>query len=535
MTSLLLDLRHAARVLLKNSTATIVAVFTGALAIGATTASFTVVYSVLLRPLPYPSPNRLRAVWEVNHRGNYSALADPNFNDFRDRNRSFIAMAKYRGGIRSVTAMGEPTRTVMAMVSKDFFKVLATEPSLGRSFGPDETRLGGPPVVVVSHGYWMRSLGSSASLSTLHLRIEGRDYSVIGVMPEGFQFPAKVDLWAPAEVLPPRPSRTAHNWQAIARLRDDVTMAQATGDISGIAKDIIRNTPEQGDYLLADATTVPLQSSLTRRVGSTLYVLLGAVFFLLLIACANVTNLLLAQAAARERELAIRRALGAGHLRLIRQFVTEAIVLLTVSCAGGLLIARLGTGALLSLAPPDLPRLEDISMNRTVLVFAMALSALVAIVLGVVTATRAARRDARETLVDGSRGQAGSASSQRVGRAIVAVQMALTVVLLVGAALLGRSLQQALSIDPGFRTDGIIAMDLAMPSAGETREKARLSSFYADVFDRLRAIPGVDDVAATNAVPLDGGLADGLFALISPKDEPKTIDDIKALFQQKEK
>ena len=535
MASLFLDLRHAARVLLKNSTATIVAVFTLALAIGATTAIFTVVYGVLLRPLPYPAPDRLMAVWEVNHRGNYSALAEPNFNDFRDRNRSFIAMAKFRGGISSVTALGEPTRTVMAMVSRDFFKVLGTEPSIGRSFAPDETRVGGAPVVVVSHRYWMRSLGSSASLSALHLRIEGRDYSVIGVMPEGFQFPAKVDLWTPAEVMPPRSSRTAHNWQAIARLRDDVTLVQATSDISGIAKDIIRNSSEQGNYLLADATTVPLQSSLTRRVGSTLYVLLGAVFFLLLIACANVTNLLLAQAAARQRELAIRHALGAGHLRLIRQFVTEAIVLLTISCAGGLLIARLGTGALLSLAPPDLPRLEDVSMNRAVLSFAMALSALVAIVLGLLTATRAARRDARETLVDGSRGQAGSASSQRVGRAIVAVQMALTVVLLVGAALLGRSLQQALSIDPGFRTSGIIAMDLAMPSPGDAPEKARLSSFYADVFDRLRAIPGVDDVAATNAVPLDGGLADGMFAVISATDEPKTMDDIKALFQQKEK
>ena len=535
MTSLLLDLRHAARVLVKNATATFVAVFTLALAIGATTAIFTVVYGVLLRPLPYPSPDRLMAIWEVNHRGNYSALADPNFDDFRDRNRSFIAMAKFRGGISSVTAMGEPTRTVMAMVSRDFFKVIGTEPAVGRSFSVDEARVGGAPVVVVSHGYWMRSLGSSASLSTLHVRIEGRDYNVIGVMPAGFQFPARVDLWTPAEVLPVRTSRTAHNWQAIGRLRADVTIAQAASDVSAIAKNIIRNSSEQGDYLLADATTVPLQSSLTRRVGSTLYVLLGAVFFLLLIACANVTNLLLAQASARRRELAIRHALGAGHTRLVRQFVTEALVLLTISCAGGLLIAWLGTAALLSVAPRDLPRLEDVSLNWPVLTFAMGLSALVAIALGLLTAARAARRDPRETLVDGARGQTGGASTQRVGRAIVAAQMALTVVLLVGAALLGRSLQHALSIDPGFRTEGIIAMDLAMPSSGDAPEKARLSSFYADVFDRLRAIPGVEDVAAVNAVPLDGGLADGMFAVISPGEEPRTMDDIKGLFQQKEK
>jgi predicted permease len=535
MTSVLLDLRHGARMLVKNSTATIVAVFTLALAIGATTAIFTVVYGVLLRPLPYPSPDRLLAVWEVNHRGTYSALSDPNFNDFRDRNRSFTAMARFRGGIRSVTGNGEPTRTVVAMVSRDFFTVLGTQPSIGRSFGPEETRIGGAPVVVVSHRYWMQSLGSADNLSSLHLRIEGRDYSVVGVMPAGFQFPAKVEIWTPIEVIPERTSRTAHNSQAIARLRDDVSLAQATGDVSAIAKDIIRNSSEQGDYLLADATAVPLQSSLTRRVGSTLYVLLGAVCFLLLIACANVTNLLLAQAAARQRELAIRHALGAGHIRLVRQFLTEAVLLLTISCVGGLLIAWLGTGALLSLAPPDLPRLEDVSMNWAVLVFAMALSALVAIVLGLLTATRGARRDPRDTLVDGARGQAGGASSQRVGRTIVAAQMAMTVVLLIGAALLGRSLHRALSIDPGFRTDGIIAMDLSMPASDGPPEKARLSTFYVGVFDRLRAIPGVDEVAAVNAVPLDGGLADGMFAVISATDEPKTMDDIKRLFQQKEK
>jgi len=219
----------------------------------------------------------------------------------------------------------------------------------------------------------------------------------------------------------------------------------------------------------------------------------------------------------------------------VRQFVTEALVLVTMSCLGGLLIARLGTGALLSLAPADLPRLEDVSMNWAVLAFAMGLSALVAIGLGLLTAARAARRDPRETLVDGARGQAGGASSQRIGRAIVAAQMAMTVVLLVGAALLGRSLQHALSVDPGFRTDGIIAMDLAMPSTDDEPAKARLSTFYAGVFDRLRTIPGVDEVAAVNAVPLDGGLADGMFAVISATDDPKTMDDIKALFQQKEK
>ena len=532
MTSLLLDLRHAARVLIRSLGATAVNVFTLALAIGATTAIFTVVYGVLLRPLPYPSPDRLMAVWEVNHRGTYSRLADPNFDDFRDRNHTFTAVAKFTDWVTSISGTAEPVRATVAPVTRDFFTVLGIQPSFGRGITAEDARVGAEPVAVVSHRYWVQSLGAATSLSTFHLRIENRVYTVVGVMPSDFQFPAKADLWVPAELDAENRSRTSHNFQAVGRLRDGVTAAQAVADLSAIAKDIIRQSPEQGDYLMADATTVPLQRSLTRRVGTTLYVLLGAVFFLLLIACANVTNLLLAQAAARQRELAIRHALGAGRLRLIRQFVTEALTLLTISCLAGLLIAWLGTAALLSVAPADLPRLEDVSMNWAVLTFAMGLSALVAIALGLFTALRSTRRDPRDALADGSRGQTAGASSQRVGRIVVAAQMALTVVLLVGAALLGRSLLRVLSVDPGFRTDGIITMDLAMPDADDPQAKARLTSFFHDLFERLHAIPGVEEVAAANAVPMDGGLPDGLFAVLTSKKTPR-IDELKALFQDK--
>jgi predicted permease len=535
MPSVRLDVRHAVRVLVRNLSATAVAVFTLALAIGATTAIFSVVYGVLLQPLPYPAPDRLMAIWEVNHRGTYSRLADPNFDDFRDRNRTFSAVAKYADGVTSVAGTAEPTRSTVAMVTKDFFKVLGVQPSLGRGLAAEDARPGAAPVAIVSHRYWIQSLGSAATLSGFHLRIEDRVYAVVGVMPAGFQFPTKADVWLPAELNPQNTSRTSHNFYGIGRLRNGVTVAQASTDLSGIAKDIVRHSPEQGDYLLTDAAAVPLQSSLTRRVGSTLYILFGAVCFLLLVACANVTNLLLAQAAARQRELAIRHALGAGRGRLVRQFVAEALVLMTVSCLAGLLIAALGTDALLSLAPTDLPRIDDVSMNWAVLAFAMALSALVAIALGLLTALRATRRDPRDALVDGARGQTSGASSQRVGRALVAGQMAITVVLLTGAALLGRSLAHALSIDPGFRTDGIIAMDLAVPYSEDPGAKARLSPFYADVFDRLRAIPGVEGVAAANAVPMDGGLPDGLFVMLAPNEVPKTMQEVGALFHQKEK
>ena len=388
--------------------------------------------------------------------------------------------------------------------------------------------------MIVSHRYWTQYLGSSERLSSFALNLENRSYAVVGVMPAGFQFPAKVDLWVPAELDRENRSRTSHNFYGVGRLRDGVSVAQASTDISAIAKDIVRRSDEQGDYLMTDAAAVSLQTSLTGRVGSTLYVLLGAVFFLLLVACANVTNLLLSQAAARGRELAIRHALGAGRGRLIRQFVAEACLLLAAGCAAGLIVASLGISALVALAPADLPRLEDVSLSWPVLAFAMGLSAIVAIGLGLVTAARATRRDPRDTLTEGGRGQVG-ASSQRAGRAIVAAQLAITVVLLVGAALLGRSLLRVLSVDPGFRTDGIIAMDLGLPDSNDPAAKARLSAFYADVFNRLRTIPGIEAVAAANAVPLDGGLPDGMFAVITPQETPTKMEDVGRLFQQKER
>lgn len=530
--TILHDLRHAARVLARNPGVSAVAVFTLALAIGATTAVFSVVHGVLLRPLPYPEARRLAAVWEVNDRGTYSRLADPNFNDFRDRNRTFEAMAKYAGTIQSVGGAGEPTRETVAAVTRDFFEVLRVGPALGRAFGAGDCRPGAVPTVVVSHRYWARALGA-AGLDA-RLRIAGRVHQVIGVMPAGFEFPARADLWVPAELDEENTSRTSHNFWGVGRLRDGVDAARATADLDRIAADIIRQSPEQGRYLMTGAAAVPLQASLTGRVGPTLYLLLGAVFFLLLVACANVTNLLLAQAAARQREIAIRRALGAGRGRLVRQFVAEALLLLAASAGLGVAAAWAGTRTLISLAPADLPRLDEVSINGVVLSFAVGLSAVVAVGLGLMTAWRASRRDPREALAD-ARGQAGSARS-RLGRAIVAAQVAITVVLLVGAALLGRSLLRVLAVDPGFRTAGLVAMDLSFPYSDDPAVRARLRPFYTSAFERLRAIPGVEEVAAASAVPMDGGRPDGLFATLQPgENAPASLDDLKALFGQEDR
>ncbi len=535
MSSLLLDLRYARRMLLSHAGASLIGLVTLSLAIGAATAIFSVVYGVLLRPLPYPRADRIVAVWEVNHAGGFSRLADPNFDDFRDRSHAFSALAKYTEFVTSVTGGAEPARAHVAVVTKDFFSVLGVGLARGRGITAADARVGADPVALVSHRYWTESLGSTDDLAARRLRLDDRAFAVIGVLPAGFQFPAGVDVWVPAELNPENTSRTSHNFRAIGRLRDGVTAARAAADVSAIARDIIRQSPEQGEYLLTDATAVPLIDSLTGRVSSTLYTLLGAVLFLLLIACANVAHLLLAQASARQRELAIRHALGAARGRLVRQFITEAVMLLGISALAGILIAMLGVRALVALAPPSLPRLEDVSISAAVLAFAIGVSAVVAIGLGLITAWRASRRDPRRQLADTARGQAGGAASRRAGRLIVGAQMALTVVLLIGAALLGRSLQRVLAVDPGFRTEGIVAMDLSMPYVEGDAAKARLASFYESLFDRLRAVGGVQYVAAATAIPLDTGLPDGTFAIAGPNDVPKDMAGVGALFAEKDR
>jgi predicted permease len=528
------DLKHAARLLIRNPVATGIMMFTLALGIGAATAIFSVVYGVLLSPLPYPDSGRIMAVWEVNNRGTWSQLADPNFDDFRDQNRSFQALAKYASQVLSVAGGNEPTRTRFSAVSKDFFTVLGVHPRLGRVMSAEDARVGAAPVVVASDRYWKRSLGSAEDLSRFRLRIAGRDYAVIGVMAPGFEFPA-ADLWAPAELDPENTSRTGHNFKAIGRLRDGVTAAQANEDVSRIARGIVRSSAEQNDYLLKDAAAVPLLASLTGRVGTPLYVLLGAVIFLLLVACANVANLLLSQAAARARELAIRSALGAGRGRLMRQMLTEALLLGLLGCAGGVLLALWGVSVLRGLAPAGLPRLENVAISLPALGFAASVSVLVAAGLGVVTAWRATSPRMRAPLVEGGRGAAGSRSSQRLGRVLVAAQFATTLVLLVGAGLLGRSLLSVLSVDPGFRTERIMTMDLSLPYSEDPAAKARLAGFYGSALERLGAIAGVQEVGINSVAPMDGGCPDGMFAVVSPQEMPGSVPELIKLFGQKER
>jgi putative ABC transport system permease protein len=538
------DLRYALRQLLKNPGFAAVAILTLALGIGVATAIFSVVYGVLLRPLPYDDPSRIMAVFEITPEGTWNRLADPNFDDFRDQSHCFQAIAKYSAYITPVSGASQPTRTMVAHVSPGFFNVFRVQPIMGRGVSAGDARQGAAPVVVVGYGYWKEYLGSSSNLSQLHLKIDKRVYSVIGVLPDRFQFPTGTALWVPADTDGENPSRTAHNYDAVARLRDGVTVDQARAEISAIARRIHDTSSEQNDYLLKDGVVVPLQDSITREVREALLILLGAVGFLLLVACANIANLQLAQASVRERELAIRSALGALRGRLVRQFLTETFLLSIVGGGLGVLGAFWGVVGLLALAPQDLPQVEQVSISAPVLIFALLVSTGVAAGLGVFISVRATCGNVREALGEGGYGRTGSQNVQRAGRTLVAAQIALTMVLLLGAGLFGRSLMKVLDVDPGFRVDKIITMDVVLPMADwtDTRAKASEATFFSNLIDRLKQIPGVRSVGATNGLPMDGGLPDGMFLLMRPDELPKTPESTDALtrefgilFQQKER
>lgn len=544
METILHDVRHSLRILRRSPGFTSISVLTLALAIGAATAIFSVVYGVLLRPLPYPNPGRIMAVFEITTKGTWNNLADPNFDDFRDQSHTFQAIAKYSAYVVSVSGGTQPTRSMVARVTPQFLNVFRVRPVIGRDFVASDNTKGAGPVALVSYGYWKQYLGSSLDFSKLHLKIDNTIYSVVGVLPESFRFPDDSAIWAPADLDGENPSRTSHNFQAVARLHDGVTVEQANGEISAIARRIHDSASDQNEYLLKDAAVIPLQDFMTHDTRSALLILLGAVGFLLLVACANVANLLLAQASVRQRELAVRSALGAARSRLIRQFLTESFLLALISGALGILGAYLGISALLALAPANLPRTESVSINGFVLAFALLLSSAVAIGLGAFTAFRATSGNVREALGEGGRSQAGSQSSQRVGRGIVAAQIAITLVLVIGAGLLGRSLMKVLEIDPGFRVDKIVAMDVALPWVGWTdpTRKAAQGIFYANLIDRLKQIPGVRQVGAISALPLDGGLPDGMFLRMTADELPKNFGkgeelsrQFDILFKQKER
>jgi putative ABC transport system permease protein len=528
METIIQDLRYALRVLRKNPGFTFVTVFTLALGIGATTAIFGAVYGVLLRPLPYDQPNQIVQLWELSDHGHRMNFTDPNFEDIRSQSHALRGLAEFGAGVESVSGGAEPTRTMVASVSQDFFPLMRVQPVLGRGFLAENHRFGAAPVALVSYGYWKQHLGSATDLSAVKLTILNQAVSVIGVLPAGFRFPDQAEIWVPRELWERLPSRSAHNWKVIGRLRDGMEPEQAHAELLVIARQIKQQFGQDVD--MTDVAVARLQEAMTGNVRAGLLILMGAVGFLLLIACANVANLLLAQASTREKELAIRAAVGAGRGRLARQFLTEALLLSLVGGLSGVVIARWGVIALVHFAPPELALLGDTSIEMPVLFFAFGVSLMVAVGLGLFSVLRATSGDVQQALVEQGRSQMGSRRSQRVGRAIIAGQLAITLVLLTGAGLLGRSLLHVLSVDPGFRTEKVVTMELALSFADNDTSRGR-ARFLSELLSQLRQIPGVDEAGGTGKLPLTGGLSDGTYVMMAPGDQPpRSMEDLERWF-----
>ncbi|CAN5539390.1 ABC transporter permease [soil metagenome] len=532
MDRLLQDLRYAVRTILRSPGFSVVAVLTLALGIGATTAIFSVISGVLLRPLPYPESERIVQLSQVDTEGRRMSFSDPNFADLQTQSRSFQALAQVgRGGVTSVSGGSEPARVPASWISRDFFAVLGVQPILGRTFLPDEQQEGGSPAVVVSHTFWQRYLGGDPELEGRPLTFEGRVHSVVGVMPPGFAYPVGAELWAPRELYPVLPSRTAHNWMVVGRLRDGVPLEQARQEASGIARELRQQYGQ--DTWMVDAAVVPLHQQIVGRAQPMLLLLLGASGLLLLIACANLVNLLLARATTRQREIAVRQALGAGRGRLARQFLSEAVVLSLAGGALGLLLAAWGMRLLLALEPGNLPRVGEVQMSWEVLAFGLALSLAVAVTLGLFTALRATRREVRASLAESQRTHAGGASSRRVRSALIVSQVALTLLLLVGAGLLARSFLRLLAQDLGFRTERVIAMDLSLPPGDDEAASAHLTRFHDEVLARLRSIPGIEQAGGANDLPLAGGnYSGGTFIIQNHPAEIASYEDFGRLMSE---
>jgi ABC-type lipoprotein release transport system permease subunit len=511
--SVLQDLRFAIRTLRKSPAFTSVAILTLALGVGANTAIFSVFYGVLLRPLPYPHPEQLVHLLEMNDHAGRMAFSDPNFEDIRDESRSLQALAEYNAIPQTVTVDQTSARVTVSAVTRDFFRAIGVQPSQGRGFLPEEQQFNAPTSAIVSYSYWKQSLGGATDFSSLHVRLGRLRLFIVGVMPPGFRFPENADIWIPRETWIHNPSRTAHNWQLVGRLTESVTIRQSRPELSGIAQRLKRQFSR--DTAMTDVAIQSLRSSMTSDVSLALIVLLTASTFFLLIACANVVNLMLAQAAVRERELSLRAALGAGSGRLVRQFLTEALLLSFLGGALGVFVAYWGLYVLLVIAPRGLPRLESVSINLTVLLFSSGVAAFVAVGMGVSCAWRSASRKTSGGLNEGARLQGSTPRKQLLLRMMSTGQLVAAMVLLVGAGLMGRSLLRVLSVDPGFKTEKIVAMELDLPDEPQMPRRVQLLD---NILARLRGIPGVQSVGGAAILPLLPGFSpDGSFAVVNPE------------------
>ena len=492
------DLRYGIRTLRAHPAFTIVATLTLALGIGANTAIFSVASGVLLRPLPYPSPGELAMVWMDNARIQLKEdwHSYPGYDDYKRRNTTFQDLAIFNNRSTTISDGGDPERVIGAHCSSNLFSLLGVAAMRGRVFTAEEDRPGANNVVVISHALWQRRFGGRQDVIDSTITLNGRPMKVLGVMPPGFAFPAvTTEFWVPTAPTDQQTSNRGSLWlQVIGRRKPGVSVAQAQADLGRIADDIVRTNPGQKGY---GVYIVDYREQIVGRVRPAILVLLGAVGFVLLIACTNVANLLMARASARERELALRAAIGADRSRLIRQLLTESLLLSTIGGLAGLALAWSGLRALIRLAPADLPRLNAIAIDVPVLIFAGFAVIATGLLFGLLPALQAARSSVVPTLKEG--GRSATATGRGLRRGLVALEVALAVILLVGAGLMIRSFIKLQQVDLGFAPDHVLSARLAL--YGERyRQPAAVVDFYRQVLERLNASPGVEGAAAIGTV-----------------------------------
>ncbi|HVG21442.1 MAG TPA: ABC transporter permease [Blastocatellia bacterium] len=495
MDTLLQDLRYGIRLLVKRPGFTVVAIITLALGIGANTAIFSVVNAVLLRPLPYPEPERL-----VTLRSNQSL---PDLDDIKAQSQSFESLGGAVMQAQDFTGEAEPLQVQAALVNADLFKALGARAAIGRTISEEEDRFGGEPVVVLSHGFWQRHFGGAPDVIGKTVPLSGNSYTVIGVMPADFTMPREnPDLWAAVRVANPVAARFrgVHFLRTYFRLKPGVSIAQAHSEMENTDRWLEQQYPEENKNRRTEL--IPLHE---RVVGSTrpaLLILFGAVGLVLLIACANFANLLLARAAARQQEIVIRAALGAARRRLVRQMVTESVLLSALGGAFGLVLATWGIDLLVALKPANLPRLSAIGIDLWVLAFTFGVSILTGILFGLAPALSASHLDVNEVLKEGGRGGTGGGASHLLRRLLVISEIALALVLLIGAGLLIKGLWLLRSVDPGFRAENILTMRVELPES-RYKEIPKQTAFRQGLIDGLSSLPGVE-ASMISELPLSG-------------------------------
>jgi predicted permease len=503
MNTLFQDIRYGLRMLGKNPGFAAIAILTLALGIGANTALFSVVNGVLLNPLPFPNPDQLYELYCKTPVDEHSSISYLNFLDWRKDNHSFSTLGAFRASDINLTGAGEPERLHGHMISAEFFPTLDIPPILGRNFRPEEDQTGSAPVAIISDGLWKRKFGLSPDVINKTIALNGRAYTIVGV------FPGRLPIFSASDVYTPvgqwddptfRDRRVGMGLFAIGRLKPEVSASQVGADMQSVAENLAVAYPDVDKG--TGVTIVPLKTDVVGDVRGILLVLLGAVTFVLLIACANVSNLLLARSTGRAREFAIRSALGAGPARVIRQLLTESVLLGIAGGAIGLLLAVWGTRAILAALPDVLPRTDEINMNWHVLLFTAAMSLLTGIFFGLAPALKALRADMHETLKEGGRGSSGS--RHRAQSIFVVVEVAMALVLLVGAGLMIRSLIALTKINPGFDARNVLSFETSITSDKDVTS-AQLRTKYRESVRQIESVAGVESAALVGgSIPMTG-------------------------------